>query len=195
MDKDILLVLIGGLIGFFSSFGIIIVERILNRKGKVKIYYKFVSHRSTERSWGVYDTYRGKLLDVPTYFEIQNTSNSTKVLRDINIELFYKNKFVDKLAQISDTEKRNNKQNTEPIQYGAENNSYSFCIEPRSIHKFRCCFMFKIVDSEKETKRFDSLRISYYNERDKKKTFIAKSNLKGWDTTGTKPDIDWILLK
>ena len=41
-DKDILLVVIGGLIGFLSSLGVMIFERLMNRKGKIKIYFNSV---------------------------------------------------------------------------------------------------------------------------------------------------------
>lgn len=42
---EIVLLLVGAIIGFISSVGILIVERFLNKKGKLSIYYRFSNQK------------------------------------------------------------------------------------------------------------------------------------------------------
>lgn len=78
--------LIGAAIGFLSSVGIIIVERLFDRSGKLKIFAKVVYHRTNEnRTWGFHSGAEGLIFGVPLWLEFENTSNTTRVIRDVNL--------------------------------------------------------------------------------------------------------------
>lgn len=85
---DWLSTIVGAAIGFVSSIGIIIVQRLLDRAGKIEIYAKAVYDRPTGTyTWGFHRNADGIFLNVPLWIEIQNLSNSTRILRDINLLL------------------------------------------------------------------------------------------------------------
>ena len=69
--------IIGAGIGLVSSICILVIERLLDRRGKLSIYYKFTAQKKFGDSWGFYDHGDGTIsLIIPVLFEIQNTSNS-----------------------------------------------------------------------------------------------------------------------
>jgi hypothetical protein len=80
--------IVGAAIGFLSSIGIIIVQQLFDRAGKLEIYAKIVYDRATgSHTWGFSQNPDGIFLNVPLWMEIQNLSNSTRILRDINLLL------------------------------------------------------------------------------------------------------------
>ncbi len=199
MNEQVVMAIVGGAIGFVSSAGILALERILNRAGKLKLYYKFIHVKIDNASWGV-RTNRGMYtLMIPVSFELQNTSNSTRVIRDLSIEAFQGEKQVFRMKQIERGEYSTRTgevvvdKTTET--YGGEKGSYSFALPPRSIQKQKCEYTYSINQIDAENLKFDTLKITYYDERDNKKGFIAKSDLNGWKMGLQKTDHDWILLR
>lgn len=193
---DLLSTIIGGAIGFLSSIGTVIVTHLINKKGKLNIYYKFISSPNIHQPWGVYNGELNTIyLDIPVVFEFQNTSNSTRVIRDVSLEIFSGNRFVAKLHQCEFIRSEKKKDGvifeTTTTDFGTENNSYSFVLPPRSIQKQKCDYLLKIDKNETDKYSFDSIVISYYNERNKKKSFTVKNNLSGWDLGAQKTDDDW----
>ena len=187
----------GGLCGFLSSLGMYSIGRHADKRGKIKVYYKFVVERDDQSPWGiqVYDQYIR--IHIPAIFEIQNTSNTTRVVRDLCAELYNGKMFVAKMLQITEStyssiwgtgeEKIKEK-------YGTEKGSYSFVIEPKSIQRQNLVFLYEIPQKEVDNNIFDTIAISYYDESDKKKVFIAKKELAGWEMHDTQADDEWILL-
>ena len=87
--------LVGAAIGFVSSIGVIIAQRIIDRAGNLELYTKVVYNRSLgSGTWGFHKNANGIVLNVPLWIEIQNLSNSTRILRDINLVLVSKGKEV-----------------------------------------------------------------------------------------------------
>ena len=197
MVKEVLLIIIGAIIGFVPSVCILIVERLFDFIGEIKIYYKFVSDKISQQSWGVQSRNSQMLvLVLPVFFEIQNTKNASIVIRDIDIEMYKGREFVGKMVQITNSEERDTSSNQTKVEnFGAENNSYSIVLSPRSIQKIKCFFTYHISQSDTEIMDFDSLYLTYYDEKDKKVSYLLKDNLDGWNMGKTNPDRDWILLK
>lgn len=196
MVKEVLLIVIGAIIGFVPSVCILIVERLFDFIGKIKIYYMFVLNEISQKSWGVYRLDPQKyIFQLPIVFEIQNTKNSIMVIRDINVEMYKGNKFVAKMEQTIKYKGTDVDDETQVTQFGAKNNSYSFILEPRSIQKINCMFMFDIEENETNNYNFDTLYLTYYDEKDKKVKHLLKKYLNGWNTKNTFPDKDWILVK
>ena len=198
MKDQVLLVLIGAAIGFCSSAGIILLERAINRAGKLNIYYKFIHAKADGHPWGVRDNGSSFSLIIPAVFELQNISNSTRIIRNLDVELFCEGKFVARMVQIEYDECSETKGNgvvKVVNRFGGDNGTYSFVLPPRSIQKQKCEFVFSMPKEYADTYNFDSLMITYYNERDKKKQFTAKKELNGWQTGFHKADSDWVKLK
>ena len=101
-SKEVILVLLGAGIGLVSSLVIIIVERWLNQKGKLYIYYKLSNQKGvSQKSWGFFNNYNNSYsFIVPVTYEIQNTSNTTKVVRDVGLYLYNGNHMLGKMNQL-----------------------------------------------------------------------------------------------
>lgn len=199
MNEQVVMAIVGGVIGFVSSAGIIVLERILNKAGKLKLYYKFIHVKFDNASWGIRDNREMFTLMVPVSFELQNTSNTTRVIRDLSVELYRGDKQVGRMRQIERGEfsikEGDMVVDKSSETYGGEKGSYSFVLPPRSIQKQKCEYMYSIMKADAEKYSFDKLKISYYDERDKKKEYTAKADLAGWKMGTQEPDHEWVRLK
>ena len=200
MSHDVILIIIGAAIGFVSSIGVIIAERLIDKSGKLKVYYKFIlSRTSRNRPWGVYYDNNRLMLEIPAVFELQNTTNITRVIRYIAIYLYKGNTRVAKMIQVESLEVIHRKggevTGKDQFEYGNEKGSYSFVLPPRSIQRQECEFMLSIDLKDEEANDFDSLKIGYYDEGDTFKLFNEKKMEDAWDVISYEPDKDWILLK
>ncbi len=92
-NTEILMLLIGAGLGLVASLFTMVVQRVLDKKGKINIFYRFTYQRGMGgATWGFEDCYDGNLrFVIPVVFEFQNTSNTTRVIRDVSI-LLYKGK-------------------------------------------------------------------------------------------------------
>lgn len=198
MQKDVILLLVGGVIGFVSSVGMYLIERLVDKSGKVKIYYKFIYSMNDNKPWGVREENQNRVLVLPVTFELQNTSNSTRVIRDVCVELYKGKVFCSKTIQIETIENvktKGNKIESEVIyQLGAERGSYSFVLPPRSIQKQKVEYLLSVPNNRIEELSFDTIVIRYFDESDRKKSFVAKSELEGWTVKSQKADSEWIRL-
>lgn len=86
--NEVWYVVIGAGIGFIASIGTIAIERLLDRRGRIKLYYKVIGDRDATFPNGFHYTQNGDMsFSLPMQIEIQNTSKVTRVIRDINIDL------------------------------------------------------------------------------------------------------------
>lgn len=97
--------LIGGFIGFFSSFVIMLITRWLDRKGKLRIYAKRTVVDNKKR-WGFHEDGGQSLLVVPLKREFQNTTGRSRVVRNVDVVPYRNGKEVAKTVQIEYTEKK-----------------------------------------------------------------------------------------
>ena len=194
MNYDVWLIVVGAIIGFVSSIGIIVVERMINNAGTLKLYYKFINNKNTENSWGVREKDGLLVFEIPVVFELQNTTNSTRVIRDLSLELFNGDSFVCKMVQIEYSINRKPYSNDYSEKMFGDNGSYSFVLEPRCIKKEKCLFSYHISKMEANKLLFDTIKISYYKENDKKVSYLAKKGLNGWTPFNGDIDHEWILL-
>lgn len=72
---------------------------------------------------------------------------------------------------------------------------YSFVIQPRSIQREHCAYAYKIKKEEIGKYMFDDIRLSYYDEKDKKHLFSVRKIENAWTMKQMNGDDDWILLK
>lgn len=192
--------IIGAGIGLVSSICILVIERLLDRRGKLSIYYKFTAQKKFGDSWGFYDHGDGTIsLIIPVLFEIQNTSNSTRVVRDVGLYLYNDETKLFKMVQLDYfhfTERKGGEiVNEENVYFGGEKGSYSFVISPRSISRFECEYMQKVNKNEINQKQFNNIILQYLDEKDKAKKYVIKHLNGDWNKKKMNSDEDWLLLK
>jgi len=103
-------VTLGGIIGLMSSITMFLIQRYIDTKGKVLIFYKktFVDiDKDVKGGFSEKDSVVD--LSIPLVFEFQNTTNTTKVIRDISLFLYKNGKKLNKIYQINFIKKSNSK--------------------------------------------------------------------------------------
>lgn len=197
--NEIVYLTIGAAIGLIASLATTVIQRALDRNGKVNIFYKFISPKSSSHDgWGFRDSGDGNIyFSIPVAYEIQNTSNVARVIRDVNLLLFKDNCLVGSMVQIN---KMISKSTTGGISqeseyyYGSENGSYSFVLAPSSIQKQECHYTIKCPFHDKENKFFNQVVLRYYDEKNKAHYFVVKDICGNWNEKIFEPDTEWILL-
>mgnify|MGYP004622977051 CR=1 FL=1 len=198
--NELIYVLVGAIIGFAGSIIVMLTERALDRKGTIQIFYRKINQRGEKKfGWGFDEYDDGKLgITIPIVFEVQNTSNTTRVIRDVSLLLYSGNTFVEKMLQSSGKHVTRRTGNTvtgtKDFLFGAEKGSYSFVLPPRSIQREECEFCYVIYPKEKELKCFDTVIARYYDERNRAHTFKVMSFDKVWTNEYFEPDKDWCVL-
>ena len=195
--NEVWYVVIGAVIGFISSIGSVVVERVLDRRGKLKLYYRLFGKKSTIPPFGFAYTKEGYMsFSIPMQLEIQNTSRTTRVILDFNVILCKNGIPVDHMAQI--TSATNSKtRNGETVEikshtYGTENGAYCFVVEALSILHLNCSFFY--TQDEKGI-TFDEAKLRYYDEKDKEHSYSLQKIENCWEECLFEGTPDWVLLK
>ena len=176
---DVWLVVIGAILGFALSIITTIVNKAIDKHGKMRIFYKLVYQKSTGKKARI-DTNGGDtFLTIPLYFELQNTSNTARVIRDVCLYLYKNGKEVGKMIQIQYT--KDSKTNEIKNSFGGEKNSYSFVLPPLSIQKQECEFLYKVPTSKIDELAFDEIRFSYFDEKNRVMECLFYKSEQGWN--------------
>lgn len=198
--NEIIMLVIGALIGIGSSVAMMFIQNVNEKLGNMSIYTKFICLKNTgKEGWGIYDNPEGGLsFLIPTIFEIENTSKRARIMRDVSLVLMKDNKVVAKMIQINylqTTSKKNSEiTHEEEHYYGDTNGSYSFVIEPTSIKRENCVYFYKICREDAEAMSFDSIALQYYDEKNVLKTYRVRA-YSGWQVKNNTVDNDWIFIK
>ena len=198
--NEIIYVLVGAVIGFLGSIVVMLAERALDKKGSIQIFYRRTNQRGMKKfGWGFDKTGDGRLyFTIPVVFEIQNTSNTTRVIRDVSLLLYSGNKFVGKMFQSSGkhvtTRTGNTVTDEKDFTFGAEKGSYSFALQPRSIQRQECEYSYVVYQNEIEEKSFDTIVARYYDERNKSHMFRVMTIENAWEPKYFDPDQEWCIL-
>ena len=197
--EDIVLIVIGAAIGFIGSVLTIIAQKAIDKKGEIKIYYKFSNVKSWfNGGWG-FEKNNSNLcaLIIPICFEFQNTSNTTRVIRDVSLSLYNNSNKVCRMLQINKSEethyKGTNIKIDEPSFFGGPNETYSFVLPPTSIQKQKCEYIYHIGYDKREDKKFNKIVLSYFDEKDKVHSFEIREIEGNWEPAKFKSDYEWTL--
>ena len=185
IQREVFLIIIGAVIGFLSSIGTTIVTELIKKQGQVKLYYKMVYSKIDGTTWGFHNGSEGLVFNVPMWIEIQNTSNSVRVIRDLNILLFRDGKELIQMTQIN----RINNDNC----YG-DYGAYSFVIQPRSLKKYDCHFIIKKNDMG-ENFLFDEIMLRYFDDKDKMQIIPLEEVERCWELGDLNREGCWKLAK
>lgn len=187
--EKIIFTALGGILGFASSIGVIIVEKIMANKGNLLIFYKRIYSHLSDKPWGIRKI-DITLFEIPIKFEIQNTSSVVKVVRDLSMYLYEGEKEVDKFTSIEYYYYTEDNKKIKEI-CGNEG-SYSFVIPSKSVANFKCYFSLK---KSKNNEKFDNIKLSYYDHNNKKHIYDICKIENGWDSDEFPIDKDWIKLE
>lgn len=199
--SEIIMLIIGAAIGLCGSLITLWVERCWNRRGKLLIYYKAVNQKTSNRGWGFEFSSNdiNWYFSFPVYFEFQNTSNTTRVIRDVNVLLYNGAQQVAAMHQIGPIHmtfrKGSEITNERDYQFGDEKGSYSFVLPPRSIQRQECLFSYKVEPEMREQYRFDQLYLRYYDEQNRPHEYFMRDITKCWEFQLHNSDEEWTLLK
>ena len=81
--SDIFSVILGSVVGFGLSILTTIINHKLDRKGKLLLYYKHITIEIVPPNITFIPENSNYNLIIPLYFEFQNTSNTPRVIRNI----------------------------------------------------------------------------------------------------------------
>lgn len=195
--EQYLLVIVGGAIGFLSSVGTLLVTRGIDRIGKIKIYCKRTS--SQDYCWGFWGHKEYMSFLLPMDFEFSNTSNRAVLLRDVSIEIYREGTPLLRMKQGTGAIKRRAVngavESEEKFAFGGENSSYSFVLQPRSIQKQKCLFLLNANQEGMQELRFDEIRLSYFDEKDRRHCYPVAPVKGDWMRAEMDADCNWIRVK
>ncbi|UUV99152.1 hypothetical protein [Vagococcus luciliae] len=122
---------------------------------------------------------------IPLWIELHNTKGKKEIIRNLNLVLYQGDKKIKSMVQSS------HYKNSEGIivAFGNEG-TYTFILEPESIVRYNLQFNLR-KDTELE---FDTIRISYYDTKDKYCEYLFLDVPDGWRTKNTKIDDEWIKI-
>lgn len=182
---ELLLVIIGAVLGFALSIVTTLVNKAIDKCGKLHLFYKLVYQKETSKKACINSNSGETYIMIPVYFEFQNTSNTTRVIRDVCLYLYNNGKRVGKMIQIQYSKGRRTKNgevvDEEIRNYGGEKNSYSFVLPPQSIQKQECEFLYKVATSKIDDYAFDEIRFSYFDEQNKVMECVFCNAENGWN--------------
>lgn len=192
MNMDWASAAVGAVLGFVASVGTITVERVWDRAGRLSIFYLISSEgRNPVKTFGTSNSSDGPTFVLPLVFELQNTSNTARIMRDVSVNLYKDGHFVDEMTQIGQSGDRNSKETRE---YGGENQSYSFVIQPRSIQKLYGTYVYTAGWEPQKEHDFDEIRLRYFDELNILREYHVRYVEKPWEQQDMGGDEDWILL-
>lgn len=196
MEKDITLLLIGAGISIVSSFLTLYINKLFDRIGKLRIFYKIVCLPGGEEGGFYIDSDSDMIhFTVPISFEFQNTSNTPRIIRNLNISLYNDNKYISKMIQAESTSNKTLRGSelisVKEYNYGANHGTYSFLVSPHSISAYNCLFILSIPTSKVDNYIFDHLRLIYYNERNHKKELFLLNFNGNWRDSLLPCEFDW----
>lgn len=188
---DWLSTLVGGAIGFVASIVALITEKLWDRAGRLKVFYVIrSSHQNAVDTFGTSDSSDGPTFVVPLVFELQNTTNTTRVMRDVSVLMYKDGKYVDEMLQIGQVGKKDEKCH----EYGGDNQSYSFVVQARSIHKIYGTYVYAPGFDPAKKQDFNEIRLRYFDEKNKAREYHIRYIDNPWDQRDMDGDENWILL-
>lgn len=192
MDINLASALVGGALGFAASIGALIAERIWDRAGSLKIFYVIrSSHKKAIDTFGVSDSESGPAFVVPLVFELQNTSNTTRVMRDVSILMYKDGKYVGEMIQIGEAGEKDK----EKREYGSDNQSYSFVVQAKNIHKIFGTYVYAPGLDPAKKQDFNEIRLRYFDERNRSREYHMRYIDNPWEQRDIEGDENWILLE
>ena len=187
-DFNVSSAIIGGFIGFLSSLFMFLIQKAIDKKGKLYIYFRRV-YAMENMGWGIKDD----CFMIPMYIDFLNTTNVNKAVRDFSLYIDGDDKKVKKFVHANMSVNSKNINNIDRT-YGLVNNRYSFAIGPKSIVTADCLFMLKTSEL-RINDNYKRIVVRYYDENNHRHEYeLSKFEYKGQSNCSFDVDKDWIRL-
>ena len=159
--------LVGSIIGALATLSSTWLTKKLQEKGKVSVFCRLVASLPDGREFGIYQSGdgTGMIMRVPMWIEVCNTSGISRFIRDVNVVGCIDKQEICEFIQFQGS----NLGKENELIYG-DNQAYTFVAEGNSTKRFHVEFAIKQSDLSEDSRNINSLRIRYYDEKNKKHT-------------------------
>ena len=157
--------LLGAIIGAVGSLSAVFLTRAVQKHGKITLHARIVCSRidTEQRTWGYRQTDQGISFHVPLWLDICNTSNVSKIVRNINLCIVKDKTIVADFTQFQGTGIYPKEPN---ITILGNAGAYSFVVSPNSILRAEVEFGILESDLRPEDREFNSVYLTYFDEKD-----------------------------
>lgn len=157
--------LLGAVIGVVGSLSTVFLTKAVQKHGEITLHARIVGSRidAAHRTWGYIQTNKEVSFHIPLWLDICNTSNVSKIVRNVNLCTIKNRTIIADFTQFQGTGIDPQDPNTITI---ANAGAYSFVVPPNSVLRTEVEFGLKKDDLLPEDQDFDSIYLTYFDEKD-----------------------------
>ncbi len=157
--------LLGSMIGAAASLLAVFISNNLQKHGKISLHAKIVGSKveKEHRTWGYRQTDQGLSFHIPLWLDICNTSNVSRIVRNVNLCIVKKRTIVQEFTQFQGNGIDSREPNTVII---GNEGAYSFVIPANSVLRVEVEFGIKKNELQPADREFDSVYLTYFDEKD-----------------------------
>lgn len=165
--------LLGAVIGVAGSLSTVFLTKAVQKHGKITLHARIVGSRidAAHRTWGYIQTKQGIAFHVPLWLDICNTSDVSKIVRNVNLCIVKDRTIVADFTQFQGNGTDPREPNTTIV---GNAGAYSFVVPPNSVLRTEVEFGIKKSDLQPEDQEFNSVYLTYFDEKDCLKVFFLE---------------------
>lgn len=162
--------ILGSIIGSVST---VLLTKMVQKHGKITLHAKIVGSRidNAHRTWGYRQIGQWVSFHIPLWLDICNTSDVSKVVRNVNLCIVKNRTIIADFSQFQGNEIDPKK--PDAIILGNAG-AYSFVIPPNNVLRTELEFGIKKNDLRPEDQDFDSIYLTYSDEKDCLQVFFLE---------------------
>jgi len=170
--ESITTILVSAGVSLTVSIGAFLIQRYLNRRGKLKIRGTL---NAPHIAWFriARDASNHIQINVPISLDIYNTSHTTKVMRNVGMDLMLNGTTIASLSPVNMIAYQDPHEGRGIEKLGAETGVYSYAIPAQDISCIWMMFAYAVPENQLE-KEFNEVRVSFIDYRDKRREFTAQ---------------------
>lgn len=183
--------LLGAIIGAHATLASTWLSKKVQFSGKLSFYAKIVYSKGTiNRSWGYYRSQNksGLFMQVPIWLDVSNTCGVSRILRNVNLYAYAGKDEIAPFTQIQRVD-----EGEETILLG-DNESYTLVIPANCARRFDLSFMLHEQDLPADKKVFDTLILTYFDEKNNIHAFYFAKPNNCWVEGTLRTEKQWITL-
>lgn len=149
-----------------------------NPLSNIKISVKKVYSKTNNKPWGTFENDGEVIFSMPLWIEFFNTADESGFIKDVNLELYHKDKKLGKMTQIQKTD----------VEVFGNEEKYSFLLEPYASEKYTLYFAIKKSELNRD---FDRVILTFKDIDDKLYEYPLVTNIKNSWEMGFQSIEDW----
>ena len=165
--------LLGAVIGVVGSLSTVFLTKAVQEHGKITLHARIVGSRidAAHRTWGYIQTDQGISFHVPLWLDICNTSDVSRIVRNVNLCIVKDRTIVADFTQFQGNGIDPREPNTTIV---GNAGAYSFVVPPNSVLRTEVEFGIKKSDLPPEDQEFNRVYLTYFDEKDCLKVFFLE---------------------